>query len=312
MEWYISLNVPVWYPWTAQHQKAVKEHPSLAYLQPPPEVLQSAASFIIRTPTGIIPSALLPSLYAVQPQFRDSNPAQPQFHESFSPPSFLDEQPYQGTPPDGSAASHMARTNFRASQDAYIATKPWLKFFQLRDERNKKKLKKETTAQHQTRLNRERQPPVRKVNVFLWDWSDEDPEQLVRTKVARREGEDILSSYPNSQLVYNSYSNVWDACEYFGPNDDSDDESVVGCEISPADTALTHAPIPSPTAAADDLGSLELAEHEAFYQARIHQLNAAPPSERFKKLFLSYSLDTRSKLDLTQDTFDILGYLAFS
>ncbi|KAF8817375.1 hypothetical protein BYT27DRAFT_7198902 [Phlegmacium glaucopus] len=35
------------------------------------------------------------------------------------------------------------------------------------------------------------------------------------------------------------------------------------------------------------------------------------PSERFKKLFISYSLDTLSKLDLTQDSFDILGYLAF-
>ena len=315
VEWYTSLNVPVWYPWTAQHQKAVKEHPNLAYLQPPPEVLQAAASFIIRTPTAILPSALLPSLYSVQLQFREAfsshaNLAQPQFRESFSPPSFLeDEQPYQGTPPDGSTASHMTSNNHRASQDAHIATKPWLKFFQLHDERNKKKLEKETMPQRQTRLNRESKPPVRKVDVFLWDWSDEDPQQLVRTKVARREGEDILSSYPNSQLVYDSYSNVWDACKYFGPNDDSDDESVVGCEIPPAGTALTHVPIPSPTA--DDSGSLELAEHEAFHQARIRHLYAAPPSERFKKLFLSYSLDTRSKLDLTQDTFDILGYLAF-
>src|SRR5271156_2036119 len=129
-------------------------------------------------------------------------------------------------PVAGSAASHMARTNFRASRDAYIASKPWRKFFQLRDERNKKKLEKETTAQRQTRLNRERQPPVRKVDVFLWDWSDEDPEQLVRTKVNRQEGEDILSFYTTSQLVYDSYGNVWDACEYFGPNDDRDDEGA--------------------------------------------------------------------------------------
>ena len=46
-------------------------------------------------------------------------------------------------------------------------------------------------------------------------------------------------------------------------------------------------------------------------QDRVCQLNAAPPLERFKKLVLSYSLDTHSKLDLTQATFDILGYLAF-
>ena len=35
-----------------------------------------------------------------------------------------------------------------------------------------------------------------------------------------------------------------------------------------------------------------------------------PPLKWFKKHVLSYSLDTHSKLDLTQDTFDILGYLA--
>ena len=36
-----------------------------------------------------------------------------------------------------------------------------------------------------------------------------------------------------------------------------------------------------------------------------------PPSERFKKLSSSYSSDAHSKLDYTQDTFNILSYLAF-
>ena len=75
-----------------------------------------------------------------------------------------------------------------------------------------------------------------------WDWSDEDPEQLIHTRVNRWEGEDILSLYSDLQLVYNPYSNVWDACEYFGSDEDS--ESMVGNTI-PVPTALTPAPAPS-------------------------------------------------------------------
>ena len=112
----------------------------------------------------------------------------------------------------------------------------------------------ETPAERQTRLNRKKKPPIKKVNVFLWGWSDEDPLQLVHTMVTRREAEDIVSSYSDSHLVYNSYSNVWDACEYFGEqsNDDDDignDDSVV---LTPSGTP------------ADDNGTLEQAEHEAF------------------------------------------------
>jgi hypothetical protein len=114
--------------------------------------------------------------------------------------------------------------------------------------------------------------------------------------VTRREAKDIVSLFSETHLVYDSYSNVWDACKYFGEqsNDDDDDDSVV-----PSDTP------------ADNNGTSKQAEHEAFLRDRVCQLNAVPPSERFKKLVLSYSLDTCSKLDLTQDTFDILGYLAF-
>jgi hypothetical protein len=157
-------------------------------------------------------------------------------------------------------------------------------------------LASKTPAQHQTQLNCEKKLPTKKVDVFLWDWSDEDSEQLVCTRVNMREGEDILSSYPDSQLVYNLYSNVWDACEYFGPDEDS--ESMVGDAI-PVPTALTPAPTPSDPVI-NDVGTSEQAEHEAFCRDRVRQLNTTLASERFKKLFLSYSLDTDFKLDLTR------------
>jgi len=310
VDWYTSLNVPVWYPWTNKHQKAVKENPQLAYLQPPPELLQAAATFLIQTPTAILPSALLPA-DPRPPTYPELLPYQPP-----PPDPVLDnEQPYQENQ-DSSASSNMSGADFQATRNAYIATKPWLQFFQARDDRNKKKLASETPSQCQTRLNRQRKPPVKKVDVFLWDWSDEDPQLLVRTRVNRREGEDILESYSNSQLVYDPYSNVWDACEYFGANDDDDDDdNPMAGKSNPAPAApaaLTHAPTPSDPVI-DDVGASEQAEHEAFCRDRVRLLDTKVPSERFKKLALSYSFpsNTDSNLDLTEDSFDILSYLVF-
>ena len=47
VKWYTFLNIPVWYPWTAKHEKAVKQRRELEYLQPPAEVLQVATTFVI-------------------------------------------------------------------------------------------------------------------------------------------------------------------------------------------------------------------------------------------------------------------------
>src|SRR5271156_2023901 len=89
VQWYTSLNVPVWYTWTNPHQKAVNQRPELAYLRPPPELLQAATTITIRTPTAFLPSALPPSLSSAQPL---------QSHEPPSPNSFFDgNQPYQRT-----------------------------------------------------------------------------------------------------------------------------------------------------------------------------------------------------------------------
>ena len=61
VKWYTFLNILVWYPWTASHEKEVKLRQDFDYLRPPADLLQVAATFLIRTPTAILPSALLPS-----------------------------------------------------------------------------------------------------------------------------------------------------------------------------------------------------------------------------------------------------------
>ena len=130
VSWYTSLNVPVWYPWTDRHQKAIKGRPQFAYLQPSPELLHAAATILIQVPTAILPLNLLPSSLP-QPQ-------------SYEPPLMSslpnNKQPYEGTH-DGSSAS-----NRQVAQNTYIATKPWSKFFKFYDEQNKKKIGKNNTS----------------------------------------------------------------------------------------------------------------------------------------------------------------------
>ena len=94
-------------------------------------------------------------------------------------------------------------------------------------------MRKNWQTKCQTHLNREKKQPTKKVNVFLWDWSNEDPRQLVCTKVSNySEGEWILSMYSKSHLVYDSYSNVWDACKYFRVADNySDDDEPMSAPV---------------------------------------------------------------------------------
>ena len=75
VKWYTTLNIPVWYPWTPIHQKAVEKDAQLGYLQPPAELLQAAATFVIQnsnchfafSPPSVLlsPPSILPSPSAV-------------------------------------------------------------------------------------------------------------------------------------------------------------------------------------------------------------------------------------------------------
>ena len=71
----------------------------------------------------------------------------------------------------------------------------------------------------------QKETPINKVEVYVWDWSEEDSLQLVCAWVlTNREYKDILESFSPAQLIYNSWSNEWNLCEYFGLSDDNEDE----------------------------------------------------------------------------------------
>jgi hypothetical protein len=199
VEWFTSHHVPVWYPWTRAHAQASSK-PRFAHLQPPVEILQAATTFSPIPP---------PSQSRQQPA--PINPA---------------------PPTTANTSAHMTPKEFNAARKAYVRTKPWARFFEARAKQNEARLENESPKQRQTRLNRERKPPRLSAEVYEWDWSDEDPLVLVRTRILNKSREDTLDDYRSYQCRYDAFRNVWDVCQWFGLDDgdnsapmDSDDES---------------------------------------------------------------------------------------
>ena len=119
----------------------------------------------------------------------------------------------------------MSFTELLAAHLSHVKMRPWSAFFEAHEVCNKEKAAKEMSEAHQACLNYEKKPLQNKVEVYIWDWSEEDPLQLVHTQVmTNKECKDAFGSFASSQSVYNSWSNKWDLCEYFGPSDDNEDK----------------------------------------------------------------------------------------
>lgn len=312
LEFFTCLNVPVWYSWTPELGNLVARDPALANLQPPPEQLQSATTFIMQQPStfsqfmGVSEFSYSNfSPLATRSPHSDSlatrsphsvSPAQfpisqsPQLLISQSPQSPILQSPQ--SPPQSLVKVDMSQAEILAARFALAKTKPWLPFFQAREVRNLERAAKETAEARQKRLNRERNPPQKKVEVFVWDWSDEDPLQLVRIRVTtNRERTEALESHSSSQSIYNGWSNEWDLCEYFGKSDDDDDEGSVHDELFASD---------------NDPGDNEAA-HAAYIADRIQ----GPLCRLFSPSRAPVNVDDTnpSEVHNTTEAFDILDYL---
>jgi len=119
-------------------------------------------------------------------------------------------------------SAHMSRKEFNAARKAYVKTRPWARFFEMRAKQNEAQLERETAQERQTRLNRERNSPTVSAEVYEWDWSEEDPLVLVRTRIPNQSCEDTLKGYETFQCCYDSFKNVWDVCQWFDLDDQTD------------------------------------------------------------------------------------------
>jgi hypothetical protein len=120
----------------------------------------------------------------------------------------------------------------------------------MREERNARKLERETAEERQTRLNRQRNPPTRSAKVFEWLPSDDGPDVVVRRAVPSNQRFDVLSSYTASQKRYDAFSNEWDCCDALSPGDivDDDMEDVIEYTMTQGeiDPEIQEIPPPPP------------------------------------------------------------------
>ena len=161
IEWFTSHHIPVWYLWTQDHINACSR-PQFAYLRPPREAIQMATTLSPIPP----PSQSMQHLSSEQPAMVNTSQST---KVNMAPPAVMN------------ASIHMSQKEFNATQKAYVRTKPWAPFFEVQAKKNKAQLECETVQQHETRLNCERNPLRVSVEVYEWDWSEEDPLVLVRT-----------------------------------------------------------------------------------------------------------------------------------
>lgn len=191
VEWLCKWDVPVWYTWTTD-DLCYCEARSFHHLIPPPEALQQLATVINKSPS---PPQSPPHSSSMFASYTSSTEGLPEQSVETAPSQSFDD--------------------LQKARDAVISSRPWEPFFTARALHNARKVAKETPKDRQTRLNRERQPPMSGAEVFKWDWSDEDPLCLVRTRVLKDDRSDELYAHPGSQRRYDSVENQWDICEHW-------------------------------------------------------------------------------------------------
>lgn len=132
----------------------------------------------------------------------------------------------------------------------------WKAFFEKRRARNELLKTRETPKQQQARESREKNPPVKRTKVFLW--TREENGEYRRESFYQAENGMHLDAYGKNQKIYDAFSNEWDCCEEFSPNeclddDDIDDDipmmpppsSAVEDQAMGSDTPLANPPVPA-------------------------------------------------------------------
>jgi hypothetical protein len=100
----------------------------------------------------------------------------------------------------------------------------WKAFFEKRRARNELLKTRETPKQQQARESREKNPPVKHTKVFLW--RREENGEYRRESFYQAENGMHLDSYGKNQKIYDAFSNEWDCCEEFSPDEFPDDDGI--------------------------------------------------------------------------------------
>jgi len=132
-----------------------------------------------------------------------------------APPVHLLQEPFNFIPQDISPQTPVLCRGNRND-------KPWVAFLQARERLRTQVIEHEDQLARQRRINREKQPPVVKTVVYVWELQADD--SWKREKVDQRDHRKVLSMYKGKNSVYNGVLNEWD-CGDFDDEDSNDEDS---------------------------------------------------------------------------------------
>ncbi|KAF9000164.1 hypothetical protein BDQ17DRAFT_1245869 [Cyathus striatus] len=186
---FLDYSVPYWYLWGAYEHHRIPDSQFLRALAPPLSIMKDDGSITFRPDTKVSPII-------------------------WSEP--LTAQSGSRTTPPPSHPLHPPSSNANSS-----AKPAWKAFLESHEAHYEARRRMETDAQHQVRINRERDRGYVHARVYEWQ---QDGDDYVRVRVhSKYEKELVFEQFSEQQTVYNAYDNKWDLCYEFGPDVESDE-----------------------------------------------------------------------------------------
>ena len=280
-DFFISHNIPIWFPWTAVEESATDRHPELRRFVPPPSKIQDALTFMFRSPNptffretiirhfckaddgpfSICNEVLKQRQVAshVWEFFRAKYPGHlcigPITHAAIATHTYAASEQVINDATNAIALPEQTMLEGVEAEDRGIVCSHPNDFIASRNKRQREVL--ESQQDIQRRLSREKNPPTKNTTMYEWQKHTLVRGQtvFVRVRVNKRSNESTYAVYRTNERIYNAMSNEWDFSEQFAPVGDSgshaddntgSDESCDGDDNCIFQTACSPQPVFQP------------------------------------------------------------------
>jgi hypothetical protein len=283
IRYFLENHVPMYFVWTSKEEHAISVDCSLAYLQPPTELVQEALTILFTTPDLPLAGLVMQQYYGLgnKPitnetlQFLRLEQATSVVfkfvgHKFINQTNSLEEVEVNG-PIASSRLKALAASrekqlremtesavNFPfqgmldrvSGEDTGKLYDHFNDFFTARAKAQAEIIKVESSRDRQRRESREKNPGITNSTMYTWEktHSSGGKELYMRVRVKKKCNEDVYSEYRSSQRCYNAFSNEWDMCHefHFGSDDGYESDSDGDDYYGDNDDghALTHPSLP--------------------------------------------------------------------
>ena len=257
IDYFLVNHVPMYFLWTSREEQAISVDSSLAYLQPPTDLVQEALTILFRTPNLPLAGLVMQQYFGLNIELVTNKTLQflrlehaTSFVFEFVARKFIGQTDAlqnvgAGTSSDLETLAASQERKLHAAAEEAVAF-PFYgmldrgehtgklynhfdDFFTARASRQAEIIKLESNRDRQRRESREQNPGIRNSTMYTWEKtrSSGGQELYMRVRVNKKCNEDVYSEYRPSQRCYNAFSNEWDFCHdfQFGSDDGHDSDS---------------------------------------------------------------------------------------